>query len=93
MLVNPGDSAVSVAVQLRFDADVSATRTITVPGRSRRNVDVEDLFPEAHDRRFGAELLVLAPADGAVVVERSTYWDGPDGPWSAGVNLRATPVP
>jgi hypothetical protein len=93
LLVNPDVLEVTVAVQLRFDEEVSPARTVSVPGRSRANIDVEDLFPEARGRRFAAELLVVAPASGAVVVERSTYWDGPDGPWSAGVSLRATPVP
>jgi hypothetical protein len=93
LVVNPDVDAVSVAVQLKFDAGASPTRTLVVPGRTRRNIDVAEMFPEAQGLRFAADLQVQAPSNGRVVVERSTYWDGDGQPWAAGVTLRATPVP
>lgn len=93
LLANPGADAVTVTVQLQFDNGVSGARQFTLFPRARFDIDVGAQFPEADGRRFAADIAVLDPDAGAVVVERSTYWDGRQQGWAAGVNVRATIVP
>jgi hypothetical protein len=93
LVVNPGDEAVTLGVRLHFADGESDRHAFTVLPRARLDIDVGAQFPEADGRRFSADLRVIAPSTGAVVVERSTYWDGRVQGWAAGVNLRATAVP
>jgi hypothetical protein len=93
LVMNPSETAATLTVQLHFSDGVSEPRRFDVPGRTRVNIDVAEHFREADGRRFAATLYVADPATQAVVVERSTYWDGRTQGWAAGVNLRATSVP
>jgi hypothetical protein len=93
LVVNPAEAPVTVAVRLNFADSSSEVRSFDVPGRARLDIDVGARFPEADGRRFSAELAVADPSTGAIVVERSTYWDGRTQGWAAGVNVRATSVP
>jgi hypothetical protein len=93
LVVNPGSDVVTFGARLFFDSGASEVRVFTVFPRARLDIDVGAHFPGADGRRFAAELTVLTPSTGTVVLERSTYWDGRAQGWAAGVNVRATPVP
>jgi hypothetical protein len=93
LVANPGAAPVAVAVRLYFADGVSGSRSFEVRPGARLDIDVGAQFAEADGRRFAATVDVLGPSNGAIVVERSTYWNGRGQPWEAGVNVRATPVP
>ena len=81
-----------IQVTLCFDDGARATRVVDVAGRSRFNVDVRAMFPEAAHRRFGTivESIGSQPVD--LVVEWAQYWDANGQHWAAGTNALATRI-
>jgi len=92
LVANTFASPVDVRVTLLFESGASATRSYTVTGRSRFNVDVRAAFPEALGRRFGT-LVETADGSSGLAVERAMYWDAAGQRWAAGTSALATPLP
>ena len=81
-----------VEVTLLFESAAPVSRTFAVRAHSRFNVDVAALFPEAHERRFGAVVQSLT-AGASIVVERAIYWNANGVVWAAGTDSLAMPLP
>lgn len=82
LVANVSPASTEVRATLVFDdGSPSVSRTFTVPGSSRFNIDVGSSFAEAAGRRFGA----LIESDGEIVVERATYYSTDAVQWRAGV--------
>ncbi len=65
------------------------TRTYTVAGSSRLTVDVGTDFSTSIGKVSSAIVSAATP----IVVEASSYSDADGVTWSAGTNVRATPLP
>ena len=77
LIANPSDTSGLARVTLHYEDGGGDSTTVTVPGHSRRTVDVRGAFPAADGRRFGMVIEALPEADSDVVpgmvVERSMY--------------------
>ncbi len=96
LIANTSATAATVSVTLLFEDGTSATRTFTgsdIPARSRFNVAVGAMFPEAAHRRFGALVESIGATPAQIVVERAMYWDAAGQRWAAGTNALATRLP
>jgi hypothetical protein len=101
LIANVSDRAGRVRVRARFDDGSSAVRKYAILPRSRLNVALAVEMPESADRHFSVSVESEGTVEGAapplLVVERSTYWDGPGAggmrqTWAGGANVLATRV-
>lgn len=81
-----------IRVALCFEDGTRAIRDFDLGSRSRFNVDVRTMFPEASERRFGVvvESVGATPVD--LIVEWAQYWDATGQKWAAGTNALATRI-
>jgi hypothetical protein len=96
LIANTSATAATVSVTLLFEDGTSATRTFTgsdIPPRSRFNIAVGAMFPDAANRRFGALVESIGATPAQIVVERAMYWDAAGQAWAAGTNALATRLP
>lgn len=82
-----------IRVTLLPDGGTPVERTFLALAHSRLNVAVNAEFPEVAGRTFGAIVESIGSQPAQLVVERSIYMNGPSGPWSAGGNAFAVPLP
>jgi hypothetical protein len=92
LVANTSDRPGDVEARLHFEDGSRAERTFTIPGRSRFNISVADMFPEAAGKRFAAVIESVGGTPVAIVVERAMYWDSAGQRWAAGTNALATKV-
>jgi len=90
LLANTSSTAATIDVRILFEDGMSNSRTFTVGGQSRFNVDVRSEFPSAIGRRFGAVVESVGTVPAQIVVERAMYWDADGQWWAAGTNALAT---
>lgn len=91
LVAHPSAGPANVKVTLLLEDGGTLEKTYTLTGNSRFNVSVQDEFPEAVNRRFGA---VVETLDGSqIVVERAMYSNANGVVWAAGTNATATPLP
>lgn len=91
LVANASTALADVKITLVFEDGTNLDRTFSgIPARSRFNVPVGALFPEAAGRRFGAIVESLGTTPAQIVVERAMYWDAGTQAWAAGTNALAT---
>lgn len=89
LIANVSSSAGAARVTLMFEDGTTASRTFSIAGTSRFNVQVRDAFPEARGRRFGA-VVEGVEGQGLFVVERAMYSSSGGVRWAAGTNALGT---
>jgi hypothetical protein len=80
-------------VTLYFEDATTAVRVVDLLPRSRTNVAVSTMFPEAAQKRFGSIVESLGATPAHIVVERAMYTSPGGVTWAAGTNALATPLP
>jgi hypothetical protein len=80
----------SAKVTLLFEDGTTAESTISFPGNGRTTLNVQDTFPAAMGRRYGAIVESLGATPPQVVVERAMYSDANGVIWAAGTDALAT---
>ncbi|BCS34401.1 hypothetical protein TBR22_A36310 [Luteitalea sp. TBR-22] len=91
LIANVSDTPATLRVSLLFDdGRVSVQEFTGVAARSRFNVPVGVVFPDADGRRFGALIESTGPSPANIVVERAMYWDAAGQKWAAGTNALGT---
>lgn len=93
LVANTSAFAASVKASIYFEDGTSATRTYSIPARSRFNVDVRSEFPGGVGQRFGAVFLSQGSTPAQIVVERAMYSDHNGVHWAGGTNSLGMPVP
>lgn len=93
LVANTSAFAGTVQAAIYFEDGTSATRTYSIPARSRFNVDVRGEFPAAVGRRFGAVFASQGGTPAQIVVERAMYSDHNGVHWAGGTNALGMPVP
>jgi hypothetical protein len=96
LIANTSEATAFVSVTLTFEDGTGANRGIEVAARSRENVSIAGMFPEAAGRRFAATVWSHSAWDqppAQIVVEHATYWDAGGQPWAAGASALARRKP
>lgn len=93
LIANTSASAGEVQVTLLLEGGGTVAKTFTVAGNSRFNVSVQDEFPDAVNRRFGAVIESVGATPPQIVVERAMYSNADGVIWAAGTNAVGTLLP
>jgi hypothetical protein len=93
LVANTSAAPATIDVTTCFEDAAPLQRTYVLAPRSRFNVDVNAMIPEAAGRRFGVIVESTGAAPAPIVVERAIYWDAAGVPWAAGGNALATRLP
>jgi hypothetical protein len=93
LIANTSASAGQARVTLYFEDATTAVRVVDLLPRSRTNVAVSAVFPEAVQKRFASVVESLGATPAQIVVERAMYTSPGGVIWAAGTNALATPLP
>jgi hypothetical protein len=89
LVQNVSDAETIVTIAVSLPDGTTSTRAYPVAAASRLTVEVGADFPGTS----GMVSSAIVSATTALVVEASTYWDADGTHWTAGTNVRGTPLP
>jgi hypothetical protein len=93
LIANTSTFAGSARVTVVYEDGTSSVQTLTLPPRSRTNVDIVGAFSGAIDRRFGVIVESLGTTPAQLVVERAMYANAGGVVWAAGTNALGSRLP
>jgi hypothetical protein len=91
LLANNTADAADVRVRLLRVAGPPLERSIVVNPSSRRNLNINELFPEFRDVECSVRIDVTNGVP--IAAERALYWDTPFAIWAGGASALAVPLP